>query len=72
MSEDEIIACGKEEEEILRSNEWNLIGGIRKFNKENRVSTYVSYLKGIYNASTPPRRRNIITYRSCTLCRDER
>ena len=27
MSEDEIIFGGKEEEEILRSNEWNLIGG---------------------------------------------
>ena len=27
MSEDEIIAWVKEEESILRSNEWNLIGG---------------------------------------------
>ena len=27
MSEDEIIAWGKEEEAILRSYEWNLIGG---------------------------------------------
>ena len=27
MSEDEIIAWGKEEEAILRSNEWNFIGG---------------------------------------------
>ena len=53
MSEDEIIAWGKEEEAILRSNEWNLIGGIRKFNEDNRVSTDVSSLKGIYDASIP-------------------
>ena len=42
MSEDEIIAWGKEEEEIMRSNEWNLIGGIWQFNEDNRVSTDVS------------------------------
>ena len=53
MSEDEIIAWGKEEEAILRSNEWNLIGGIRQFNEDNRVSTYVYSLKGIYDASIP-------------------
>ena len=53
MSEDEIIAWVKEEESILRINEWNLIGGIRKFNEENRVSTDVSYLKGIYDAIIP-------------------
>ena len=51
MSEDEIIAWEKEEEEIMRSNEWNLIAGIRKLNKNNRLSTYVSSLKGIYDAS---------------------
>ena len=28
-----------------------MIGGIRQFNEENRVSTYVSYLKSIYYAS---------------------
>ena len=53
MSEDEIIAWGKEEEEILRSDEWNLIVGIRKFNEDNRFSTNVSSLKVIYDASTP-------------------
>ena len=53
MGKDEIIAWGKEEEAILISNGWNLIGGIRKFNEDNRVSTDVSYLKGIYNASNP-------------------
>ena len=53
MSEDKIITWGKEEEEILRSNEWNLIVGIRKFNEDNRVSTYVSSLKGIYDEITP-------------------
>ena len=53
MSEDEIIAWGKEEEEILRSNGWNLIGGVQKFNEENRVSKDVTYLKGIYDASIP-------------------
>ena len=53
MSEDEIIAWGKEEEAILRSNEWNLIGGIRKFNEDNRFSTDVSSLKGIYDAIFP-------------------
>ena len=50
ISEDEIIAWGKEEEAILRSNEWNLIGGIWQFNEDNRVSTYVSSLKCIYYA----------------------
>ena len=33
MSEDEIIAWGKEEESIMISNECNLIGRIRKFNE---------------------------------------
>ena len=47
MSEDKITAWGKEEEAILRSNEWNLIGGIWKFNEDNRVLTDVSSLKGI-------------------------
>ena len=49
----EIIDWGKEEESILRSNELNFIGGIRKFNEDNRVSTDVSSLKGIYDASIP-------------------
>ena len=53
MSQDEIIDWGKEEESILRSNAWNLIGGIQKFNEDNRVLTDVSYLKGIYDASIP-------------------
>ena len=53
MSENEIIAWGKEEEAILRSNEWNLIGGFQKFNEENRVSTDVTSLKVIYDASIP-------------------
>ena len=53
VSEDEIIAWGKEEESIMRSNEWNLIMGIWKFNEDNRVSTHVSSLKGIYDASIP-------------------
>ena len=53
MRKDDIIAWVKEEEAILRSNEWNLIGGIRKFNEENRVSTDVSFLKGLYDASIP-------------------
>ena len=53
MSKDEIIAWVKEEEAILRINEWNLIGGIRKFNEDNRVSTDVSSLNGIYDASIP-------------------
>ena len=53
MSEDDIIAWVKEEEEIMRSNECNLIGGIWQFNENNRVSTYVSSLKGIYDASIP-------------------
>ena len=53
MSEDEIIDWVKEEEAILRSIEWNLIEGIWEFNENNRVSTYVSSLKGIYHASTP-------------------
>ena len=53
MSEDEIIAWGKEEEAIMRSNERNLIGGIWQFNEENRVSTDVPSLKGIYDASIP-------------------
>ena len=51
MIEDEIIAWVKGEETIMRSNEWNLIGGIQKFNEDNIVSTYVSSLKGIYDAS---------------------
>ena len=51
MSEDEIIAWGKEEEAILKSNEWNFIGGVHQFNEENRVSTDVTSLKGIYDAS---------------------
>ena len=53
MSEDDIIDWGKEEEAILRSNEWNLIGGIRKFNEDNKVLTDVSSLKGIYDVSIP-------------------
>ena len=53
MSEDDIIAWGKEEEAILRCNEWNLIGGIRKFKKDKIVSTDVSSLKCIYDASIP-------------------
>ena len=53
MSEDEIIAWVKEEEAILRSNEWNLIGGIWQFNEDNRVSTDVSSLKGIHDESIP-------------------
>ena len=53
MSENYIIAWGKEEEAILRSNEWNLIGGFQKFNEENRVSTDVTSLKVIYDASIP-------------------
>ena len=53
MSADDIITWGKEGEEILRSNEWNLIGGIRKFNEDNRFSTDVSSLKGIYDAIFP-------------------
>ena len=53
MSEDEIIAWWKEEEAILRSNEWNLIGWIRKFNEGNRVSTDVSSLEDLYDASIP-------------------
>ena len=53
MSKDEIITWRKEEEAILRSNEWNFNGGIRKFNEDNRVSTYVSSLKGIYDESIP-------------------
>ena len=51
MSEDEIIAWGKEEEAILRSNTWNLIGGSQQFNEDNRLSTDVTSLKGIYGAS---------------------
>ena len=34
MSEDDIIAWGKEEEAILRCNEWNLIGG---FNNSMKI-----------------------------------
>ena len=37
----------------MRSNEWNLIGGFWQFNEGNRVSTYVSSLKGIYYVSIP-------------------
>ena len=53
MSEDDIIAWGKEEEAILRSNEWNLIGGVQQFNEYNRVLTDVTSLKGLYDASNP-------------------
>ena len=53
MNEDEIIAWGNEEEAILRSNERNLIGWVQQFNEDNRVSTYVTALRGIYDASTP-------------------
>ena len=53
MSEDDIIAWEKEEESIMRSNEWNLIGGVKKFNEDNRVSTDATSLKGIYDASIP-------------------
>ena len=53
MSEDEIITWGKKKEEIMRSNEWNLIGGIWQFNKDNRVSKDVSSLKGIFDAIIP-------------------
>ena len=53
MSKDDIIAWVKEEEAIIRSNEWNSIGGFRKFNEDNRVSTDVTSLKGIYDASIP-------------------
>ena len=52
MSEDDIVAWVKEEEEIMRSNEWNLIGGVQQFNEDNRASTDVTYLRGIYDAST--------------------
>ena len=48
-----IIAWRKEEEAILRCNEWNLIGGIRKIKKDKIVSTDVSSLKCIYDASIP-------------------
>ena len=37
----------------MRSNECNLIGGIWQFNENNIVSTDVSSLKGIYDASIP-------------------
>ena len=53
MNEDEIIAWVKEEESILRSNEWNFIGGVQQFNEGNRVSTYVTSLKGIYDSINP-------------------
>ena len=53
MSEDYIIAWVKEEEAILRSNGWDFIGGGRKFNEYNRVSTDVFSLKGIYDAIIP-------------------
>ena len=53
MGKDEIIAWGKEEEAILISKEWNLIGGIWKFNEYNRVLTDVSSLKRINDASIP-------------------
>ena len=52
-SKDEIIAWGKEEEAILRSDEWNYIRGIRKFNEDNRFLKDVSSLKGIPDASIP-------------------
>ena len=48
ISKDEIIAWGKEEEATMKKNEWNLIERIRKLNEENRVSTDVSSLKGMY------------------------
>ena len=51
MSKDEIISWGKEVEAIMRSNEWNLIWGFQQFNEDNRVSTDVTFLKGIYDAS---------------------
>ena len=51
MIKDDIIAWGKEEEATLRSNEWNFIGGVQQFNEENIVSTDVTSLKGIYDAS---------------------
>ena len=38
---------------MLGINEWNLIGGIQKFNKGNIMSTNVSSLKGMYDASIP-------------------
>ena len=53
MSEDEIDALVKEEVAIIRCNEWNLIGGVQQLNEENRVSTNVTSLKGIYDAITP-------------------
>ena len=53
MSEDYIIPWVKSEEAILRSNEWNFIGGIQQFNEDNRVSTDVFFLMGIYDASIP-------------------
>ena len=53
MSEDEIFAWVKEQETILRINEWNLIGGVQQFNEYNRVLTDVTSLKGLYDASTP-------------------
>ena len=53
MIEDDIIAWGKEEEAMLISNEWKLIGGVQQFNEENRVSTDITSLKGIYDASIP-------------------
>ena len=53
MSKDDIIAWVKEEEAILRNNEWNLIGEIRQFNEDNMVLTDVSSLKGLYDSSIP-------------------
>ena len=53
ISKDEFIACVKEEEEILISNEWKFIGGTWQLNEDNRVSTDVSSLKGLYDASIP-------------------
>ena len=53
MREDDIIDWGKEEEAIMRSNEWNFIGGVQQYNEENRVLTDVTSLKFIYDASIP-------------------
>ena len=41
MSEDDIIAWVKEEEAIMRSSEWNFIGGIRKFNEDKCQQMYL-------------------------------
>ena len=51
MNKDDIISWGKEYEEILISNECNLIGWVQKFNEYNWVLTDVTSLKGVYDAS---------------------